>query len=155
MFVKMRRKDRGISQSQTEQILLNGEYGTLATMCEDGKPYAVAVSYVWWNGGIYFHCAADGHKLRNIRRDERVCFTVVTNTKLLPEKLSTAYKSAVIFGTAQEVYDDEKIAALSKLVEKYAPGFEDAGQACITRSGDRTTVVRISVSDMTGKANIE
>ncbi len=151
MDVEIRRKEREISRTQTEQILRDGEYGTLATVCEDGSPYAVALSYVWHNGSIYFHCAADGHKLRNIRRDERVCFTVVTDTQLLPEKLTTAYKSAVVFGTAKEVSGDEKTAALLKLVEKYAPGCVEAGQVCIARSGDKTTVVRITVSGITGK----
>jgi nitroimidazol reductase NimA-like FMN-containing flavoprotein (pyridoxamine 5'-phosphate oxidase superfamily) len=148
----MRRNDRETSQTQTEDVLARGEYGTLSTVCEDGSPYAVAVNYVWWNSHLYFHCAIDGHKLSNIRRDERVCFTVVTDTAMQPEKLTTAYKSAVVFGIAKEVYGQEKNTALMKLVEKYAPGSNDAGRQCIAQSGDVTTVVCITPLCITGKA---
>ena len=154
MSKKMRRTDRALSPAQTEDVLRRGEYGTLAMTDGDGHPYAVSLSYVYSGGHIYFHCAPDGHKLDCIRRDPRVCFSVATDTQLRPEELTTAYSSAIVFGTAEEVYGSEKQDALRRLTEKYAPEYMDVGEKCIARRDSATIVVRITVRRMTGKANV-
>ena len=153
MHEEMRRSDRALSHEVTESILECAEYGMLATVCEDGSPYAVAVNYIYDSGRIYFHCARDGQKLKNIRRDGRVCFTVATDTHVVPEKFTTLYKSAVAFGTAKEVDGNEKVIALYALADKYASAFIEDGKRYIAESGSRTSVVRIDVAHMSGKAS--
>ena len=94
MFYEMRRKDRLLTEKEAREILSEGEYGVLSTMGENGYPYGVPVNYVYLNDNIYFHCAADvGHKLENIKYNNHVCFTVVTNESVLPEALTTKYDS--------------------------------------------------------------
>ena len=52
---------------EIKMILQKGEYGILSTVGQDGKPYAVPLSYAWKDGLIHLHCAANvGKKLENI-----------------------------------------------------------------------------------------
>lgn len=154
MFDEMRNHKRQLSQEQTELILQNGEYGTMATFGQNGFPYATPLSYVYLDGHIYFHCATEGHKLRNIENEARVCFTVVSNTEVLPEKFTTKYQSAVVFGRAAVVHGEEKGHALLGLVEKYSPGHVDAGKAYIAKDSGKTKIIKITIEHMTGKGNL-
>jgi uncharacterized protein len=148
----IRRKDREISIDEASQLLAHCPYGVLATVGADGQPYAVPVSYVFHDRCIYFHCADEGHKLDNIRANQAVSFCVVGATKTLPNEFATEYESAVAFGTASEIDDDEKREALVKILEKYSPDFMASGAKYITGKLDQTTVVKIDVDHISGKA---
>jgi len=52
MFKKMRRKDKAMSEDQIIEILNAGEEGMLATVGENGYPYAVPLNYVFQGGSI-------------------------------------------------------------------------------------------------------
>ncbi|MEG1312655.1 MAG: pyridoxamine 5'-phosphate oxidase family protein [Romboutsia sp.] len=152
MFKQMRRQKREIDISNIEIILNKGEYGTLATISGDGYPYSLPISYVYYDKSIYFHSARDGHKIENIKNHEKVSFSVVGDTEVLPSKFSTKYESVVIFGTAKEVYEEEKEVALLKLIEKYSPKFLEEGKVYISKAKDITNVVKIKIDHITGKA---
>lgn len=154
MFSEMRRTDRQTTLEQAEQILFSSEYGTLATVCSNEYPYATPLSYIYMEGNIYFHCASKGQKLENINNNPKVCFTVVTDTEVLPSKFTTKYKSAVVFGTASIVTGDEKEKALVGLVEKYCPDYLIQGNKYISKAFDKTTLIRIKPEHITGKSNI-
>ena len=95
----MRRKDREIFGEEIEDILKKGEYGILSTVGMDGKPYAVPISYAWKDGLIHLHCAANaGRKLDNISCNSNVCFVVIGDTEVQPEKFGTLYESVILTG---------------------------------------------------------
>ena len=152
MMKEMRRKDRQLSAEDTMALLEQGEYGILSTVCGDGTPYGVPVSYVCFNNCIYFHCAKNaGLKLENIRNRADVCFTVVGKTELLPAKFSTRYESAIVFGKARLLEESAKKEPLLKLIEKYSPDFMEAGRKYVEKSASETDIVEISIEFMTGK----
>ena len=133
-------------------LLSTGEYGILSTVGEDGQPYGVPLNYVYKNDAIYFHCARVGHKLENIAHNPRVAFCVVGNTKVLPAEFSTEYECAMAFGTASEVAGDEWHNALVWLIEKYSPAFMEEGQIEIAKKAKVTTVIKIDIDHVSGKA---
>ena len=92
---EMRRKNREISKECAYDIIRSSEYGFLSTVSEDGSPYCIAISHALVGNDIYFHCAKQGHKIDNIIKDNRVCFTAVGKTNILPEEFTTEYESAV------------------------------------------------------------
>ena len=153
MFKEMRRKDREILSKQLEEILFYGEYGTLSTISENGYPYIVPLSYVYYDKCIYFHCAKEGHKLENIKLNNKVSFCVVTDTEVLPSKFSTKYKSVIAFGTASEVTDNLKENILIQLIDKYSKDFLDKGKKYIEKARENTKIIKIDIQHMTGKAN--
>lgn len=152
MFKEMRRKDREIFDEEIDEILSNGEFGTLSTISENGYPYTVPLSYVYYKNAIYFHCASEGHKLENIKKNSKVSFCVVTGTEVLPDKFSTKYKSVVAFGEASEVEDGFKETILIQIINKYSKGFLDKGKKYIEKGKNNTKIIRIDINYITGKA---
>lgn len=150
----MRRKDREVTREEAETILEKGEYGVLSTCGEDGVPYGVPVNYAFENGTIYFHCAKGaGHKLENIGFNNKVCFTVVGNTRILPDKFSTKYESAIAFGSAYEITGDEKAEVLMYLIKKYSGGYVPAGEKYIKEAVNLAGVYKIVPDSISGKAH--
>ena len=86
MFREMRRSRQSLSAEQIDIVLARNSSGVLAVHGENGYPYSVPLNYVYSSGKIYFHCARSGHKLDAIRRDPRVCFTVVDEDTIVPEE---------------------------------------------------------------------
>lgn len=152
MFEAMRRQDRELTAEETDAILKNSEHGVLAVVGRNGYPHPVPVNYVYYDGAIWIHSALEGAKLEDIRSDNRVSFCVVGRTELLPEKFSTKYESAIVYGQAEEVSCEERRRPLMALIEKYSPGFLAEGMAYIERAMAKTCVLRIAVERKTGKA---
>ncbi|WP_143317752.1 pyridoxamine 5'-phosphate oxidase family protein [Clostridium sp. HBUAS56017] len=152
MFREMRRKDRELKNDEIIEVLKNTSYGILSTISENGYPYGVPISYVFFNDSIYFHCATKGHKLDNILNNDKVSFCVVDSIYVLPEEFSTKYESIVVFGKAIEVLDDEKNMALLETLNKYSPDFIEQGKEYIIKAGKATKVIKITIDHISGKA---
>ena len=148
----MRRTERAIPDGEAQDVLRAGEYGVLSTVSADGQPYGVPVSYAYTGEAIYFHCAVEGHKLDNLNSNNRVSFCVVGKTQVLPDKFATNYESVIVFGTAQEVFDDEKHAGLVEILKKYSPDFMEKGERYIKGDGPQARVYKIMIEALTGKA---
>ena len=152
MFREMRRSDKIKTQEETIQILNECTNGTLSVIGDNGYPYGVPVSYVYKDNKIYFHCASVGHKLDAIKAEPKVSFTVVGADNIAPEKFTTMYKSVICFGKAAiSESDEDKMAALNIIREKYSGDFPAEGAAYIEKFWDKTTVVVIDIEHMTGK----
>ncbi|MDI9215828.1 pyridoxamine 5'-phosphate oxidase family protein [Clostridium tertium] len=152
MFKEIRRKDRKIETSEAIDILKKCEYGILSTVDENGYPYGVPLSYVYANNAIYFHSAVEGHKLENIKNNDKVSFCVVGQTDLLPDKFSTKYESVIIFGRAKEVFEDEKNEAFLELINKYSKDYIEKGKGYIKNASAKTKVIKLSIDYISGKA---
>jgi nitroimidazol reductase NimA-like FMN-containing flavoprotein (pyridoxamine 5'-phosphate oxidase superfamily) len=150
---QLRRKDRAISLERATQILSRGEFGVLSTVDAEDQPYGVPVNYVFRDNRIEFHCATSGHKIDNIKHNDKVSFCVVGETKILPGEFSTAYESVLVFGTISELMGSAKRDSLVFLIAKYSPEHIKAGMEYIERLIEKTGVYSISISEMTGKAN--
>ncbi len=135
------------------ELLKRGSYGVLSTVGQDGYPYGVPLSYVFMDNCVYFHCAETGHKLDNIRNNDRVSFCVVGHVEPVPEKLTTKYESVILFGRAVEVEGREKDSALMAIAEKYSGTHLEKAREYIRNSGGRTRVVKVVVEFISGKAN--
>jgi len=152
LFREMRRKKQLLPNQVTEEILLSGRSGVMAVSGDDDYPYAVPLSYVYDSGNIYVHCATTGHKLDGIKRNRKVSFCVIDKDDIIPEKFTTSYRSAIVFGKARILTDDAaKQNALELLVHKYSAGFEEEGDTEIRKTWHAVCVVEITVEHMTGK----
>ena len=152
MFREMRRNDREIKNNEVKEILAHSDYGILSTISQNGYPYGVPVGFVYVNNSIYFHCATEGHKLDNILNNSQVSFCVVGQTSVLPDQFSTKYESVILFGIANEVFDDEKNIALLEILKKYSPDYIAKGKEYIKNRNMATRVIKINIEHCTGKA---
>lgn len=151
MFVDLRRRDMKVGEEDIVEVLEKGEYGIISTIGENGYPYGIPMSYIYKDDSIYFHCGRYGHKIDNFEYCDKVSFTIVYDTELVPENLDHHYKSVIAFGKLVEVSKDEKINALRELVKKYAKGYEGAGEVSIEEEESITKVFRIDIEHREGK----
>jgi nitroimidazol reductase NimA-like FMN-containing flavoprotein (pyridoxamine 5'-phosphate oxidase superfamily) len=150
----MRRKDRALRAEEAAAILEKGQYGVLSTAGEDGLPYGVPVSYVYWQDCVYFHCALAGRKIENLARRPQVSFCVVGATRNIYDgSFGTYYESALLEGLAERVEDvEERVRILSRLADKYLPAHMEHAPAYIDKLLKVTGVYRIRPQTLSGKA---
>ena len=75
---------------------------------------------------------------------------------MIPEKLTTAYRSVIVFGRLRVVEDEtEKRQAARWLGEKYDPTDRSGMDREIDGALSRMTVLRLDVERMTGKRGKE
>jgi hypothetical protein len=70
----------------------------------------------------------------------------------LPDQFSTKYESAIVFGKAFELTDDEKHKGLLEIVKKYSPGFIKEGLQYIENAANKARVYKIVIESITGKS---
>ena len=155
MFREMRRRQQTLTQEECKEILHRGTSGVLAVSGDEGYPYAVPMSYVYADNGLYFHCARYGHKIDAIRRNDKASFCVIDQDEIVPEQYTTYFRSVIVFGKIHEVTtEDDLRKALMLLARKYAPmrTEEQHRQAVHV---ENVCVLRLDIEHMSGKQAIE
>ncbi len=161
----MRRKFNEVTdKNQIEALLLGTRIGRLATLGLDGYPYITPVNYVYFRGAIYFHCARQGEKLDNLRRDSRVCFAVDRPLAYLDTGFSQDmpvcdvgqfYQSVVIRGRADIITDAaEKVDALNALMACHENAPEFSVITAETPAVALCEVVVVRIESISAKANL-
>ena len=149
----MRRKDREMDRDFALMVLDTCEYAVLATVGPDQTPSCIPLTIVRDGDFLYFHCAPQGQKIQYLRQNPRVCLTAVGHTCIQPDAFTTAYQSAVVWGTAEEVTtDQEKIQALRLLCQRHVPTNMAHFEKAISDSLFRTAVWKIQMETVTGKS---
>ena len=122
-------------------------------LCRDNQPYIVPVSFGYDGSFLYFHTAPEGKKIEFIAANNRVCFELEHQVKLLPDETdpcrwSFSFFSVIGFGKIEEITDPEsKIEALNQIMRHYSGRewrFSDEMLAKIR-------VWRILIEQITGK----
>lgn len=156
MFRQMRRIKQQLSAEETVDILKSNTTCTLALVGENGYPYSLPVSYGWYDGSIYFHCAKVGHKIDCIKNCDRVSLSVIAHDEIIEEKFTDKYKSAIVFGRAEIIEDETEVRRLCRILcDCLCPNVKTGVEEEIDRFIDQTAVIKISVEHMTGKEGLE
>ncbi len=156
----MRKLNKKITDPAIIIDLLNTcHIGRLGTVGSDGRPMVKPLNFAYHEGRIYFHCAREGEKLDDIRRDNRVCFEVdlplayVKGTTENPCRAEYLYRSVIARGRAIIVEDRvERLLGLDCLMAKYQP---EAGHRPYPEDKlALTCIVRIDIEEMSGKEDL-
>jgi len=151
----MRRVDRLMHEEEALKILVEGQYGIFATVDDENQPYGTPLSYVVKENNIYFHCFTEGSKLDNIKNNNKVCFSVVGKTKVLPDKFGALYESVIVFGEANLISDEkEKVMVFREFLKKYCSEFISKGEKYIDSVGPKAIAVKITIKSYTGKHRV-
>ena len=157
MFRKMRRFKQQISFEECEKVLYGQPRGVLAVLGDDDYPYTVPLDFIYNDGKIYFHGAAEGHKMDAIRKHNKVSFCVMDEGYRKEGEWALNINSVVVFGRIAEVTDinkkDEKLRLLGL---KYNPSPEDVEEEVkryidIEKNIDRITILELTPEHITGK----
>lgn len=110
-----------------KEILDECEYGTLSLISK-GKPYGVAVNFVFYNDRVFIHGAKEGRKVEAIKTNNDASFIAVKPYSLLPSYFSNTlaacpatqfFASVIVEGKIKELQTLEaKAIVLNKLMEK-------------------------------------
>jgi nitroimidazol reductase NimA-like FMN-containing flavoprotein (pyridoxamine 5'-phosphate oxidase superfamily) len=148
------RKQKNLVSDQAEmEAILQKALVLRVAMCREGQPYVVPVNFAYADGRLYFHTGHKGMKMDFLAANNRVCYEVDTEVKLLPAEgpcdWSVRYESVVGFGRARKVEDqDERLKALRLIMEHYnGPGEYEFPAPNLAR----TAVVCIEIEEMTGR----
>jgi uncharacterized protein len=151
----MRRGKQLLSMEDTVAVMDRCTNGVLACLGDEDYPYAVPLSYVYFNDKIYFHSAKAGHKIDAITKNPKVSFSVIDEDTIVSEKYTTYFRSVIAFGKARIVEGNEWLQAFEALVKKYSEDQpEEAKQNKIT-GGTQAYIIAIDVEHITGKEAIE
>ena len=155
MFREMRRGKQLLSMENTIAVMIRCTHGVLACLGDEGYPYAVPLSYVYFNSRIYIHSAKAGHKIDAITKNPKVSFSVIDEDKIVSEEYTTYFRSVIAFGKARIVEGDEWLESFAALVEKYSGNQpQEAKNKEISRC-KQAHIIAIDVEHITGKEAIE
>ena len=166
----MRRKDREVKDlDEIIDILSRSEVLHLALVSE-GKPYSVPVNFGYIlteeNGerklSVYFHGAGEGQKLEAIRQNPNVSFCTETGSEVSGSEEACSwtcfYESVIGFGTAA-ILDDKKERSKGLDAIMLHNGYKlPSGVKIIAYNAmalAKTAVVKIDVSEITGKRHLK
>jgi len=138
-----------------DALLERVEYGTLAVSYKD-EPYAVPLNFVYINDVIYFHGALRNKKMKMLKQNPKVSFSVVKNYALIASFFSTTeglacpatqfFKSVSIRGHAQVIETrEEKAMVFEALMKKLQPegGYRPFSEDAYDQALRTTAVVKI------------
>ena len=155
-FRPMRRAKQALSQEESLTVLKNVKRGVLSMIGDGGWPYGVYMNpyYNEADGRIYFHSSKIGHRVKSLKRDPRVSFTVIDDgiheTDREPAWAWT-FRSVIVFGRVEFVEDREKALEICRdLMRRFTkdePYIEDE----IRKSGAAVQVFALVPEHITGK----
>ena len=102
MFREMRRKKQELSRMESVALLERATSGVLAVLGDGDYPYAVPLSFVYYDEKLYFHCAVTGHKLDAVKRHPKASFCVIGQDHVLPEKYTLRSGACACWRTRQK-----------------------------------------------------
>ncbi len=155
----MRRKEKEITESEIIGSIFEKADVCHVAFADNNTPYIVTMNYGYVLGSenaLFFHCAPEGRKIEMMKKNSRVCFTIDTDHRLYTGQKACdwgmKYRSVVGYGHLTEVTGaDERKAALVHIMEHHgASGLDNFDERVLAR----TKVLRLDITEMTGKQSI-
>ncbi len=107
-----------LEDPRIQRFLATKEVVVLATVQADGSPLAMPVWLLYGPKALIMISEADTQKVRNLRRDPRVCVVAEAGTPL-------DYRGVIIRGRAEFLAESEERRGLVRaFLEKYHPALE-------------------------------
>jgi len=124
----------------------------------DGQPYVIPTLHARVGDTLYVHGSAASRALRHAGSGAPVCVTVTIFDGLVLAKSvfnhSVNYRSAVVFGTARVVPDDEKREALRALTDQLVPGRWDEARQPSDQELKATWILALPIEEASAKVRI-
>lgn len=149
----MRKASRMKDPAWALEVFDKAPYVTVSMTRHDGTPYGLPLSLVRKDERtFYFHCADEGEKIDCLKANPVVSLSAVS--RCMPkfeeekENFTEYFHSAIAIGKAERVTDnEEKTEALRLLCERFLPKYMNHFDNAIARSLDRTTIIKITLTE--------
>ncbi len=152
-YNQMRRIEKKLSEKEAFKIIEKAKFGVLS-LSLDGSPYGVPLSPALDGEILYFHCANEGLKLDIIKKSPKGHFVFVSKAKVLSEKATVDYKSAMVHGALRIVNEDyERKKAYDAIIKKYMKKYPNEAKKTIDKNDVKTTIVAMDIEGVSAKGN--
>lgn len=155
MFREMRRNKQLLSPEDTKAVMDRCTNGVLACLGDEDYPYAVPLSYVYFNEKIYVHSAKAGHKVDAVMKYPKVSFSVIDEDTIISKEYTSYFRSVIAFGKARIVEGDERVEAFKALVEKYSGDQPEEAKSKEIDGCTHAYIIAIDIEHITGKEAME
>ena len=157
LFREMKRFNQQLPMDQTIEILNRNNSGVLAVQGDEGYPYTVPMNYFYQDGKVYFHTKQTGHKMDAIKKDAKVSFCVIERDQFISEEYTNHYRSAIAFGKARVLEDEQEIYEYSlmwaeKLCSSETPKHREE---VVKRRLPTLGMIVMEIEHVTGKEALE
>jgi uncharacterized protein len=152
----MRRKDREIKEIADLELIISRSDVCRIALADKNIPYIVTLNFGYTGGEspcFWFHCANEGKKLDMMQKNNFVCFELDTDHEIYDGEngcdWGMKYSSVVGYGKLSIVKDKEsRMYGLNCIMLHYS---DRTWFAYDERVLDNTTILRMEVTEMTGK----
>jgi len=96
---------------EADAMLRKPNPAVIATLRKDGSPHTAATWYDWDGSRVLVNMAETRLRLDNMRRDDRVCLTVMDG--------SSWYRQLTLYGRVVEIADDDDLSGIDRLSQRY------------------------------------
>jgi uncharacterized protein len=148
----MRRGEKAIREIEEIEALLEEAQVCRLGLCEDNRPYIVAMCFAKKDHLLFLHSAKEGKKIDIIKKNSNVCFETDKLEGISPSnspcRYGMRYKSVVGSGVAHILEDPaRKQEALNCIMKKYS------GKSCQFPpvEMEKTAVIEIRITELSGK----
>ncbi len=151
----MRREDKEIKNKEKIRSILDR-----ASVCRLGlsvkdKPYIVPMNFGYdkENDFLYFHSARKGKKLDMIKQNNKTCFEIDIDKKLVedenPCEWGMKYKSVIGFGESNIIEKpEEKTKAIKLIMNNYTDKDLDFPKSAVKN----IAIIRLDIKEISGKS---
>ncbi|WP_455715082.1 pyridoxamine 5'-phosphate oxidase family protein [Anaerosporobacter sp.] len=152
----MRRKDREIKDPEEILAIMKQCDVCNIAICDKEYPYVIPLNFgVEYENGeftMYFHSATAGKKLDLLRENNKVAFSMSCAHNLVVGEMACEctmeFDSVCGNGTMEILGEEEKMAALTSVMNQYQPGVEHKFD---TRLFKVISVLKLTVNEIYGK----
>jgi hypothetical protein len=154
--IRVRREPhRGRYDRATIDAVLDEALVSHVGFAVDGQPYVIPTLHARVGDVVYIHGSSASRMLRELDTGVPVCLTATLFDGLVLAKSvfnhSVNYRSAVLFGTATRVPDEEKEAALHALTEQLVPGRWDEARRPTPQELKATWILQLEIDEASAK----
>jgi len=156
------------TRSQVKRIPKRGHYDekTLFEILDDGfichvgfsiegQPFVIPTLYGRDGNRVYLHGASTSRMLKSLEKGISVCITVTHIDALVLARSafhhSMNYRSAVVFGKATKVSDEEKEKVLKIISDQVIPGRWEEVRSPNQKELKATTVLELTIDEASSK----
>lgn len=147
--------NRGQYDRETIDQILDAGFLCHAGFTIDQQPFVIPTLYGRVGDEVYLHGSAASRMLKNLAAGVRVCLTVTHVDGLVLARSafhhSMNYRSAVLFGLAQQVSGDEKTIGLQAISEHVLKGRWQEARPPNEQELKATTVLRVKIESASAK----
>ena len=148
----MRRKEKAITDKSEIEAVIHNSIVCRVGLSDDNIPYIVPLCFGYQNNTIYVHGSLEGKKINILRKNNNVCFEFDTDVEIVKGDNACdwgmKYQSVIGFGKAFFIdAPEQKRKALIIIMSQYSENIFQFQDSTI----DKTSVIRIEITSMTGK----